>query len=139
LANLPFTFKQLCTVLEAGLNQCLCCRKQKISSDQSSHTDDDDDDIAQIDEKQRPPPMKRGNLGKDFKIPKKKPVDLLPNPVLTGSTVVSNPLSSPLPTEKKFELVEDALEAMFADLSGTGLLEFTEMNYFFLFKQIYSL
>ena len=104
-------------------------RKRKILSDQSSHTDEDDE--AEMGEKckQKQPPMKRGHIAKDFKIPKKKPVNLPPSPVLTGSTADSNPaltgstaepnpLSSPLRTEKKFELVEDALEAMFADLSG---------------------
>ena len=103
-------------------------RKRKIASDQSSHTDEDDD--AEMGEKSKQqPPMKRGHIAKDFKIPKKKPVNLPPSPVLagatadsnpdlTGSTADPNPLSSPLRTEKKFELVEDALEAMFADLSG---------------------
>jgi hypothetical protein len=74
------------------------CRKRK-----SSVADDGDDDGAQ---EKKPPAKKSAAAKKDFKIPKRKSGDAVPDS-----------LASPK-TEKKFELVEDALEAMFAGVSG---------------------
>ena len=57
-------------------------------------------------------PQKSGS--RDYKIPKKRNSGPEINP---DPTTGSNPLASPK-TEMKFELVEDALEAMFAGVSG---------------------
>ncbi len=63
---------------------------------------------------------KSANVAKDFKIPKKKVANQPPPSAPVATKTAANPLGSPLRTEKKFEQVEDALEAMFADLSGSS-------------------
>ena len=67
---------------------------------------------------------KKAIPGKDFRIPKKRNS----GPVVEPEAAGSNPLTSPK-TEKKFELVEDALEAMFAGVSGNIRLYFFRCIY----------
>ena len=76
------------------------------------------DEEIEDEEKSRKSAKKSTNVTKDFKIPKKKVANQPPPPASVETLAAANPLGSPLRTEKKFEQVEDALEAMFADLSG---------------------
>jgi hypothetical protein len=81
-------------------------RKRKSSPPiKTEETDEEDDKHVG---------KKKPTTGKDFKIPKKKAATPAGSSNQTPSEL--NPLASP---EKKFEQVEDALEAMFADFSGT--------------------
>jgi hypothetical protein len=86
-------------------------RRRSTANQTHDHESDEDD---ADDEKSRKSAKKSTNVSKDFKIPKKKAANQPP----PSTETAANPLGSPLRTEKKFEQVEDALEAMFADLTG---------------------